>query len=41
MIHDDLSIEQILFAFGRVSGDWSADEKHIPPTAKSTRRAAW
>jgi hypothetical protein len=35
IIHDDLSIEQIVFVFNRVTGDWDADKKHIPPSAKS------
>ena len=32
-------MEQILFMFGRVTGDWGADEKHVPANAKSPRAA--
>ena len=39
IIHDDLSMEQIVFVFNRVTGDWEADEKHIPPPIKSARAA--
>jgi len=39
IIHDDLSPEQIVFAFNRTTGDWDAEEKHIPATAKSPRAA--
>jgi hypothetical protein len=39
IIHDDLSMEQIVFVFNRVTGDWDADEKHIPRHIKSARAA--
>jgi len=39
IIHDDLSMEQIVYVFNRVTGDWDADEKHIPPHIKSARAA--
>jgi len=39
IIHDDLSMEQIVDVFNRVTGDWDADEKHIPPHIKSGRAA--
>jgi hypothetical protein len=39
IIHDDLSMEQIVFVFNRVTGDWDADEKHIPSHIKSGRAA--
>jgi len=39
IIHDDLSLEQIVFAFNRTTGDWDAAEKHIPASAKSPRAA--
>ncbi len=39
IVHEDLSIEQILFMFCRVTGDWGAKEKHIPPGVHSRRGA--
>jgi hypothetical protein len=39
IIHDDLSIDQIVDAFNRVTGDWDAGKKHIPPYIKTARAA--
>jgi len=39
IIHDDLSMDQIIDVFNRVTGDWDADQKHIPPHIKSGRAA--
>ena len=39
IIHDDLSMEQIVSVFNRVTADWDADEKHIPSHIKSGRAA--
>jgi hypothetical protein len=39
IIHDDLSMEQVVDAFNRVTGDWDAGKKHIPPYVKTARAA--
>jgi hypothetical protein len=41
VIHDEMSLDQVLFTYSRMTGDWGADEKHIPPRAKSPPRAAF